>query len=318
MDARMDSPRSESDPWLAAFERRLAEALAGDDALDEVMRHLALAPAAKRIRPRFARLCADLAGADPAAIIDDAVAVELIHAASLLHDDVVDHAATRRGRPSANARFGDDRAVLAGDALLARALTLCSPAFVPHAAAAVDRMARAALLEVTLRGRADATPEQCLAIADGKTAALFSLAARAGSPDLAAAGFALGRAFQIADDVHDLAVPNEDAGAAHPKEDPANDLVERTPTLPLALLSAALREELAALWLRDGTSDAPVPGEHTAEVRALAARIAGSDAIAEAMRRARAEIDVFEQELAPFNDRPACATLRALARTVVA
>jgi geranylgeranyl pyrophosphate synthase len=310
------------DPWLVRFEARLAAVLADEvgadgPTLEAVARHLALAPAAKRIRPRFSFLCAQIAGADPASVVDSAVAVELIHAASLLHDDIVDHAEMRRGRPSANAVYGDGTALLAGDALLARALTLCAPALVPHAARTLEQMARAAYLEVRVRGKADTSPAECLTIADGKTAALFALAARAAHESLAGAGRALGRAFQLADDLADLA-----PDAKQPSE-LANDLVERTPTLPLALSEPAVRAEVAALWTRaDGAPrDVPAtdaaPLELRADAIALAARVRASGGPrAEAV--GRAALGELESTLAPFASAPAASTVLSLGRALFA
>jgi geranylgeranyl pyrophosphate synthase len=305
LDENKEAPM---DSWLARVEARLTQVVSGSDALSRAQAHLVTAPLAKRLRPRAVRLFAEMVGASPAqlasdSLVDDAVGVELIHTASLLHDDVVDHARARRGRPSANAVFSDGIAVLAGDELLAKALRLFSPAVVPVAIDAVAAMARAALLEVELRGRADASEPQIFTIIDGKTAALFSLCGAAGGarkdPEtasrMALAGRALGRAFQIKDDVDDVLRADAERG---------NDVRERTPTLPLALLAQTdpdIGAALARAWQREVTAG-PALDE-------LVLRIAHSGAPMRALAIGAREVQELVALLAPFAHTPAHATL---------
>ncbi len=248
--------------------------------LHDAVAPLLAAPAAKRARPRLLVAFASLAGAPhDHRLVDAACAVELIHSASLLHDDVIDGADERRGAPAANARFGNAAAVLAGDHVLARALRAL--AFDPRAmSAAVDvvlRMSAAAVCEQEVRGRiVDVRPADLEAVARGKTAGIFGLcgtlatllaepwadlrpqgaasASQRATP-LADAGIALGLAFQEADDIADV----------------AGDIRERTPTLPLArtaVADAAFAAALEEVWAR-GASSPP----RDDEVEALAARV---------------------------------------------
>lgn len=187
-------------------------------------KQLTLATGAKRVRPRLIALVGHSLGAEPEALVPVAVAAELLHTASLLHDDVVDESHERRHRPTVNATLGNSTAVLAGDWLLAtalNALTPTPPATRDSAQRTVQQMAQAAVWEVELRGVVAATPGQWRMVAEGKTGALFAFcaeaAARAARPDdltlhreMARLGQLLGVAFQRADDLKDLFDP--DAG----------------------------------------------------------------------------------------------------------
>ncbi|MER6912305.1 polyprenyl synthetase family protein [Streptomyces sp. NPDC000594] len=162
---------------------------------------------------------AEALGGTAGAALPAAAAVELIHNFSVLHDDVMDQDLTRRGRPTAWTVFGSAQAVLAGDALLVLAMRELAAAPPPaRCAVAVDELCRALLELVTGQGsdlafeeRADVGPEECLAMAAGKTGALFAAACGLGalSADGTAAqvealrsfGNHLGLAFQLVDDL---------------------------------------------------------------------------------------------------------------------
>lgn len=196
------------------------------------MRHAALG-GGKRLRPRLVLAVAAAAGATGAALdlaLHTACAVELIHCASLVHDDLpcFDDAATRRGRPTVAARFGEAMAILAGDALLARAFDLLSeaPPELAHRALRILRLlgdavgSRAGLIggqslelcEATSGVRAAAPPHEHLARYHAmKTASLFRVAAEAGATAAEAGdirawgevGRCIGLAYQLADDLYD-------------------------------------------------------------------------------------------------------------------
>jgi geranylgeranyl pyrophosphate synthase len=240
--------------------------------LERAARQLLLSSRAKRAR---ALLCAAVGrhlGADLAAVVDCAAAIELVHGASLLHDDVVDEADVRRGEPTARAMGGNAFAVLCGDLVLARALALLSPhgpATLDATIAVVDEMTRAALVEIEDRGRTDVPIARWTAMATGKTGALFGLCARLpallvrgddgavatdGPVDddranrLERAMRSFGLAFQIVDDIIDL--QGSDPGKAR-----GQDVRERNPSLPI--LAAVAREPAlgAALARIDGDVD---------------------------------------------------------------
>lgn len=210
--------------FVERVEALLTAAVAGEGLLGAASAHLTLAPSAKRARPRlllaFAQLVRrddDDGDGDSDALVLAGAAIELIHTASLLHDDVVDGADARRGRASANARFGNSAAVLAGDLVLARGLALLSSdAGAMNAALdVVARMSTAAVREIEVRGQ-DVSVDEALRIALGKTGALFGLCgtlAGLGRPHadaLRRAGEAFGVAFQIADDIDDVDTDGRD------------------------------------------------------------------------------------------------------------
>lgn len=300
MTACLDPPERPAAPAdrlgdaLAAFERILARELpvaggAGRDGVLQVAaRHLCLAPGAKRARPRLCFLFGEVAGAAPAAMVDVAVAVELMHSASLLHDDVVDAGALRRGRPTVNARFGNVVAVLAGDHLLSRAILRLAPhprAVTTRAVEVVAEMARAAILEVEARRDARLPLEAWREMALGKTGALFGLCGHAagvlaGDPAraarLEAVGRRLGVAFQLRDDLQDL---------VSLLEDPFGDIREGNPSYPV-LAAAAADPDLRAR-LEDAWAQGEVP---TAVARALGGAVLASPAFDETLDALRREV----------------------------
>jgi len=219
-------------------------------------RHLCIGAGGKRVRPLMVRLFADACGAPRQHLVDVAVAAELIHSASLLHDDVVDSGMFRRGRPTVNARWGNIVAVMSGDLLLTCALTRLAAIdsrLTRQAIGTVAEMTRSAIAEVEARGDLSLPVERLQAIAEGKTGSLFawcgvSTAVLAGDLNAGerfeAFGRRLGTAFQIADDVRDLA--GSDQG-----KPPCADLQSRTPSMPILLAAAKdaeLRKRIKEAW----------------------------------------------------------------------
>jgi octaprenyl-diphosphate synthase len=178
----------------------------------------ALASGGKRIRPALLLLAARACGADEGArSVTLASATEMMHAATLLHDDIVDHAATRRGRPSAMARWGADVSVLVGDFLYSRAIQdLVADEDRRILAAFADAtiaMTEAEVLQLQLLHDLRIGEADYLKIVTGKTAALMSAACRSGAlvaraPEAVVRGLAdfglnLGIGFQLVDDALD-------------------------------------------------------------------------------------------------------------------
>jgi octaprenyl-diphosphate synthase len=239
----------------------------GPGAAGQAARHL-LSAGGKRIRPLVLVLSARAAGThgraerngrDASAVEEQlARAAELVHAATLLHDDVLDDGRVRRGLPAARVLWGNAASVLGGDFLLVRALELTAAAGVPgtldELLHAIARMIDGEALQLAHRGRADLPPDAYRAVVDGKTASLFAWCGRAGArlalapaplvEALGTYGLHLGHAFQIVDDVLDL----EGDPAALGKSVLA-DLREGKLTLPLLYLleeKPALRARLEA------------------------------------------------------------------------
>ena len=149
--------------------------------MTDVASHLVTA-GGKRLRPAMA-VAAAHAGVGSASddVILGSAAVELVHLGSLYHDDVMDEAATRRGVPSANIRFGNVVAILAGDFLLAKASEIAASLGTEVAgllARTIGELCKGQVLELQSVFQADRTEEQYLASIDGKTASLLATSAR--------------------------------------------------------------------------------------------------------------------------------------------
>jgi geranylgeranyl pyrophosphate synthase len=227
-----------SSRWLPArlgeVEESLRAAVVGHGARLDEDATATLSAGGKRLRPMLVLLCAGEAGG--AASVRAATAIELIHMATLVHDDVLDEAPLRRGLPTVAARSGRERAVAAGDLLLSRAFALLSDAGDSRAVALLAE-ASVALARGELAQRHDAFD---LAISERrylercrlKTAKLFECACLLGHDDehLRAFGSEIGLAFQLLDDVLDVAGPPERTGKAR-----GTDLLDGTVTLPLIL-----------------------------------------------------------------------------------
>ena len=177
----------------------------------------------KRLRPIMAMLACEAAGGSREAALPVALAVELVHNFSLVHDDIMDRDGTRRGRPTVHVKWDEATAILAGDVLFARAFEAL--ARIPDAAAhqeaarvlsgAVTQLCEGQALDVQFEARGDVTVDEYLQMIRLKTAVLFEAATRGGalaSPRrappavdaLAAYGEAFGMAFQVADDLLDV------------------------------------------------------------------------------------------------------------------
>jgi geranylgeranyl pyrophosphate synthase len=197
-----------------------------------------LSAGGKRLRPMLVLLCAGQAGGE--ASVRAATAIELVHMATLVHDDVLDAAPLRRGLPTLAASSGRDRAVATGDLLLSRAFALLADAGDSRAVSLLAE-ASVALARGELAQRHDAfdleiTEQRYLERCRLKTATLFECACLLGHDDehLRAFGAEVGLAFQLLDDVLDVAGPPERTGKAR-----GTDLLDGTVTLPLIEAAAA-------------------------------------------------------------------------------
>jgi octaprenyl-diphosphate synthase len=199
----------------------------------------------KRLRPALLLLCHGYASGrrvDAHSAIRLAAVVELLHSATLIHDDVIDSADTRRGRPSANSRWGNHRSVLAGDWLYMQSFQIALEERNFHVLDILidltQKMVEGELIQLEKIGRMDVTEDDALKLATYKTACLFSGCARLGatlggfdepSEDaLAAYGRYAGLAFQLVDDLLDFTASSEQLG-----KPVLSDLKEGKVTLPL-------------------------------------------------------------------------------------
>jgi geranylgeranyl pyrophosphate synthase len=242
------------DGYLGEIEQRLLDAV-GDGGLAATVGAEALAAGGKRLRPLLVFLAAPPQREPPWAA---GVAVELVHMATLVHDDLIDRAGYRRGRASAWARYGADAARAAGDYLFARAFAGLAATgderAVSTLAAACLSLARGEALQRAQQHDPDTSVESYLDRCALKTGKLFEAACllgagRMGTPELAQFGVALGIAFQIADDILDCTGDASDTGKIA-----GTDLREGTPTLPLLL---AAREDAV---VRDALAGGPLDG----------------------------------------------------------
>jgi octaprenyl-diphosphate synthase len=241
---------------LRRVEELLAELLASPvDPIPRLLHHM-LDAGGKRLRPLLTLLSARAAFLASDAPVALACVGELIHTATLLHDDVVDEGDIRRGRPAARVVFGNGIAVLVGDYCLARALETVSRAggdvAVRSLARAVTEMAEGEVAQLIHAGDARLAADDYYAIIDRKTATLLAWCCTVGGllepaleATLATYGREVGRAFQIADDVLDCAGDPRVTGKAR-----GQDLREGKVTLPLLLACQerpTLRDRLADL-----------------------------------------------------------------------
>lgn len=253
---------------------RLAQALAGDlEAVDalirgrmasrhapripEVTAHLVEA-GGKRLRPMLTLAAARLCGYEGGFHVHLATAVEFIHTATLLHDDVVDESAQRRGRPTANLLWDNKSSVLVGDYLFARSFQLMvetgSMRVLDILADASATIAEGEVLQLSAASDLKTTEATYLQIVRGKTAALFSAATEAGAVIAGAEaatvtalrdyGDALGIAFQIVDDLLDY------WGTDATGKNVGDDFREGKLTLPVIKAIAAANDEERGFWQR--------------------------------------------------------------------
>jgi geranylgeranyl pyrophosphate synthase len=251
-----------------------------------------------------------------AKLVDAAVAAELIHAASLLHDDVVDNGMFRRGKPTVNARWGNIVAVMSGDLLLSGALLKLSkfdPRLAQAALATVSEMTRAAMDEVEARGNLELSLDQLKAIGEGKTGSLFGFCGKAaalvaGDEEAArrfdAFGRRIGVAFQMADDIRDI------SGTDEGKPQYA-DLQSRTPNLPVVLAvsgDSKLKRRIGEAWGWSAlTAD---------KIKELGTAVLVTGALDDATVLMNREIDAAVEALGPYAQRESGASLVMWARTL--
>jgi geranylgeranyl pyrophosphate synthase len=210
-----------------------------------------IAAGGKRLRPLLVLVAAGPQPEDDEALVRAGAAVELVHAASLVHDDVLDGASLRRGRPTVVAAAGRDMAIATGDLLFSRAFAELAGTGRADAVRVLSDAA-SALAAGELLQRADAwnaavTRERYLGRCDLKTGRLFQAACALGAL-LGGFGRRIGLAFQLLDDVLDVSGPVERTGKHR-----GTDLLDGTVTLPL-ILARESDPELAALDLRTVTT----------------------------------------------------------------
>ncbi len=227
---------------LAAVDAEIRRQLESDVALVNQVGDYIVGSGGKRLRPLLVVLAARAAGGTDSAHIPAAALIEFIHTATLLHDDVVDDSARRRGRETANHAFGNPASVLVGDFLYSRAFqmmaSLNSAPLIRVMADATNTIAAGEVLQLMNSGDPDTTEIRYMEVIYRKTARLFEAGAQiaaivARAPAeiesaLTRYGKHLGIAFQLIDDALDYRGDAESLG-----KDVGDDLAEGKPTLPL-------------------------------------------------------------------------------------
>jgi octaprenyl-diphosphate synthase len=264
VDSAVTAPHERLAAWLAEdmtqVDAIIRERMGSENAprIPEVTAHL-IGAGGKRLRPLLTLAAARLCGYEGVAHHALAAAVEFIHTATLLHDDVVDESRQRRGRPTANLLWDNKSSVLVGDYLFARSFQLMVSAdslrvlaILSNASATITE---GEVLQLTAAQDLDTTEETYLTVVRGKTAALFAAAAEVGGviarvPEhqvraLHAYGDALGICFQIVDDYLDYAGLAEKMG-----KNTGDDFRERKLTLPVIRAVAAADAGERAFWER--------------------------------------------------------------------
>jgi heptaprenyl diphosphate synthase len=276
--------------------------VADDAYLTEIASHLITA-GGKRQRPAFAIM----AGACrtglpvPDGVIRGGVAVELVQVGSLYHDDVMDEALTRRGVESVNARWGNLRAILSGDFLLAKASEIAASLGVEVAgllAATIGSLCEGQVRELQTMFNSERSEEQYLSAIAGKTASLFAAATRIGAivaelprdqiEALSLYGHRYGMAFQIVDDVLDVVATVEQLGKPS-----GQDLAEGIYTLPV--IRALRHRDATASELRS-LLGSPLERGDVDRARKL---VKSDGAVEDAMVLARSYCDAAIDALAP-------------------
>ena len=308
---------------LGELEAQLREldALAQDPEQAKAAAAYLLASGGKRVRPMVVLLASRLGTPAPAADVRNlAVVSELIHAATLLHDDVIDEGDERRGQPTARRVYSNSASVLGGDHLLIEALRLVqrsgSPALLESLLDTISEIVTAEALQLEWRGRFEPDRSTYLRVIQGKTAVLFRWGFEAGATlaglaqedieRLMEAGMALGEAFQLIDDVLDLEGEPAETGKVL-----FTDLREGKMTWPLIL--AAERVDGFVEQVRRCMSD---EGGLDSE-RGVVQTLQRCGALADTRRLATERVDHACSLIGALPASPAQRALELLARSVV-
>ena len=287
--------------------------------IPEIIHHL-IGSGGKRFRPLLLLATSELCGYRGERRYPLSAMIEFIHNASLLHDDVIDHAETRRGRTSANRVWGNAASVLVGDFLYSKSFRLMTEdgnlAIIKLISTTTNTMSEGEIFQLVKTGDVKVTEKEYLAIVEKKTSILISAACAIGailgnSPDdrveaLTRFGMRLGTAFQITDDTLDYVAREEEFGKAI-----GQDLREGKLTLPLIrTMKKCTADERA--FIRKGIEEKDE--SVMAEIMALIHRY---DGISYALAKAKNCIDEARGFLAPFPDSEAKTALQAIADYII-
>jgi len=312
--------RSDDTDLYALVEAFFSESFSTDNALiTEAVRRM-LAAGGKRLRPRMTLLAAAACGADPVEHLHLAAYMELIHVATLIHDDVVDNAQTRRGVNATAVDFGNRVSVLAGDYLFAwifKNVTAGYPHPIPHIlSATLADICDGEVLQLRALGDLDLSLDGYVEVARKKTASLFAASAACGAivgggsaatiEALRSFGDLYGVAFQMNDDLLDMIADERSIG-----KPVGNDLRERKMTAPVVIALQAghgpFRERLAQFYA--GSNDEEIP--------AIVAEIDAAGGLRNTRAQITTWIDAAKGALKPLPETVAKQQLHALADALI-
>ena len=307
---------------LQAVEEEIGRQLDSPVSLIQEMGEYIAGAGGKRLRPMLLLLASRVSGYRGPRSVRLGCVVELLHTATLIHDDVVDEAPLRRGRPSANARWGDDASVLVGDHLYSKSFAMLvrdnDRGVMETLARATVSMTEAEVFQLERKRSGVTTEADYLRIITQKTASFISACCRIGAllggiaPPMVEAltryGLALGVAFQISDDALDFSADQDRLGKAI-----GSDLREGKRTLPLIAMleraAAAEAEEVRALLRRRALREGELE-----EIRRL---VIAHDGVGYARARAAEYAQAAKGELGPFGPSDERETLALIADFVV-
>jgi heptaprenyl diphosphate synthase len=298
-------------PELQIVERLMRAGIQGDPAEVAAPMGDLLDAGGKRIRPALVVLCAMCGRYERDPALSAAIAVEIVHGATLVHDDVIDRSPTRRGRPTVAAVLGDEPAIVIGDFYFAKAYEWAARTGVPEAVAvlagAVMQICAGEVRQQAIRYRYSTGIDEYMHRIEAKTATLLSACCDIGAllggvevrkrAALREYGRLLGLAFQIADDVLDYTATETEVGKPI-----GHDIAEGFATLPLMLTSIRLQDDRKL-------SDA--------EARRVVEDVRRSDGPARALETAREHAQLAREQLHIVGDEESTSTLASLADYVV-
>ncbi len=274
----------------------------------------------KRLRPALVILCGTFLPAPRAELVDVATAAELIHTASLVHDDIIDHADSRRGQPTISARWGDSNAVLYGDFLFAKAFTLLANEehtdILKNMTRAISLMCQGEIEQSAKRYDCSITEADYMSYIHRKTAFFLSACCVAGAElcglplagqkALAAFGLQLGYAFQLTDDILDFR-----GNVASTGKPVLHDLAEGYLTLPIIRL---LRNAQHGLTVKRIIEDRDFGSE---KMDYICSALEATGILCQVEQKARLIISRARQNLARLPDKPQRVILAKLAGRIL-